>query len=84
MCVSDVIARRAEHEEGDERRKSEAIQTRDSMRRRNNFVAKFAMDRSPIQRTFVPVALERGWNVAFSSNVVKPMTAMYISQQLKI
>jgi len=35
-------------------------------------------DRSPIQRPFLLVALERGWNVAFSSNVVKRMTAMYI------
>ena len=52
-------------------------QTRTSAAAPEYFVAKFAMNRSPIQRTFVPVALERGWNVAFSSNVVKRMTAMY-------
>src|SRR5690606_38092642 len=52
--------------------------------RQNIFVAKFAMNRSPIQRTFVPVALERGWNVAFSSNVVKRMTAMYKGRRPKI
>ncbi len=41
------------------------------------FVACFPMKSSPIQRTFVAATLERAWNVARSSNVVKRMTAMY-------
>ena len=64
--------------------KPEIIQKRDLERCQNHSVAKFAIDRSPVQRIFVPVALERGWNVAFSSNVVKPMTTMNIGHRPEI
>jgi hypothetical protein len=40
-----------------------------------------AIDRSPAQRIFMPVTLERGGNVALSCNVVKPMTTMNIGSR---